>query len=591
MRRVRRIRTVLWLAIFAAGACVDQGSSRAESGAWSLDPSLGEAGVGIPFCDDVTARVTEFMGGYEGRRPPTERYGGTVVVGAAGELPGGMNAHVAAPNESLQHEIFVNLMTLVRYDSELNPIPYLAESWEVSDDTTLVTFHLRDDVLWHDGEVTDAHDVAYTFERATDPATGFPNDGWWKYMESGPGAVEVIDALTVRFRMTPHADFMDPWTMLAIMPRHLLGDVPASELRSHPYGSVCPVGNGPFIFVEHREGASWTFQANPAFPEGLGGPPYLDRYVFRSVTDESTLLTELLTENLDVYIAAKPEQADAILASDAVELLHFANREYVFVGWNSRRPQLEDKRVRMAIAKGTNREEIVTALLGVYGVVSNGTVPRFHWAYDASLGAEVTAFDPESARALLDEVGWTDRDGDGVRENLEGVRLSITIKYPPKQEWQAVTEIMQAQLSDIGIEVIPRGLDIAALIEDVMLSRPRDFDGFILGWVTDFRLDDTVLFHSEGTEGPNGWSGTRRLDIDHYLDRLPTITDREVARPMWLAYQELLVDEQPFTFLYQSDRLVGVNQRVQGVVMDIRGDWANVRGWWIPSGERKRRAR
>ena len=591
MRRTRRVQTVLWLSVFVVGACADPGVPGAEVRPWGLDPSVREAGAGIPFCDEVTARVTSFMSNYDGQMPPTERYGGTVVVGAAGELPGGMNAHIAAPNESLQHEIFINLMTLVRYDPELNPIPYLAESWEVSDDSTQITFHLRDDVYWHDGVVTDARDVAYTFERATDPATGFPNDGWWRFMDKGPDAVEVIDSLTVRFRMVPHADLMDPWTMFAIMPRHLLEGVSAAELRSHPFGSVCPVGNGPFIFVEHQEGASWTFQANPAFPEGLGGRPYVDRYVFRSVTDASTLLTELMTENLDVYVAAKPDQRDAILASDAVELLHFPNREYVFVGWNSRRPQLEDKRVRMAITKGTNREEIVSALLGIYGVVSNGTVPRFHWAYDASLGAAATAYDPESARALLDEVGWRDRDQDGVRENPEGVRLSLTIKYPPNQQWQAVAEIMQAQLSGIGVEVIPTGLDISTLIQHVLLDRPRDFDGFILGWVTDFRLDDTVLFHSKGTEGPNGWSGTRRSDIDRYLDRLPAIADREVAKPMWHEYQELLVDEQPFTFLYQSDRLVGVNKRLRGVVMDIRGDWANVREWWIPSGERRRGTR
>ena len=80
-------------------------------------------------------------------------------------------------------------------------------------------------------------------------------------------------------------------------------------------------------------------------------------------------------------------------------------------------------------------------------------------------------------------------------------------------------------------------------------------------------------------------------DIDHYLDRLPLILDRDEAKPMWAAYQDLLVDEQPFTFLYQLDRLVGVNERIQGVVMDVRGDWLNLKDWWIPSDERRRGAR
>ena len=279
-----------------ASACRDGRSPFAGASPWALDPSVLEAGAGIPFCDEAMARVATFMGRFKGQEPSSERYSGTAVVGQPSEMSGGMNAHIVALYQSQHHQMFVNLMTLVRYDRELNPAPYLAESWEVSTDGTELTFHLRDDVYWHDGELTDAYDVAYTVERAADPATAFPNDGWWTYVETGPGAVEVIDPLTVRVRMTPHADFMDLWTVLAIMPQHLVEDVPAAELRAHPYGSVCPVGNGPFIFVEHRQGASWTFQANPAFPEGLGGRPYLDRYVYRIVTNQTALLTDLLTE-------------------------------------------------------------------------------------------------------------------------------------------------------------------------------------------------------------------------------------------------------------------------------------------------------
>ena len=124
------------------------------------------------------------------------------------------------------------------------------------------------------------------------------------------------------------------------------------------------------------------------------------------MSEQTTLLTELLTEDLDVYVAPTPDQAEAILDSDALELVHFPNRQYVFVGWNSRRPQLSDKRVRMAITKGTNREEIVAALLRGYGVVSNGTVPSGHWAYDASLGADATVCRPCAlGRGRLDRPG------------------------------------------------------------------------------------------------------------------------------------------------------------------------------------------
>ncbi len=299
--------TRLTRSILAAGAAVvlgacggGEGGVSREARPWMLEASLSEAGAGIPFCEDVTARVSAFMAQFEGQMSPSTRYGGTVVVGNIGEIPAGMNGLISTDVTASQHQSFVNLMTLVQYDENLDPMPYLAESWEVSNDKTEITFHIRDDVYWHDGELTDAYDVAYTFKRAIDPETAFPNAAYWTHYDRGPEGVEVVDSFTVKFRMRPHADYIDPWRATAIMPEHLLGDVPSTMLRQHPYGTVCPVGNGPFIFVEHREAASWTFQANPAFPAGLGGRPYLDRYVYRVITEQTTLLTELLTAQPNV---------------------------------------------------------------------------------------------------------------------------------------------------------------------------------------------------------------------------------------------------------------------------------------------------
>ena len=166
---------LLVTAVALAGACGGgEGGPSGEVVPWSLDPGVASLGDGIPFCEAAMARVSDFMGRFEGQIPPDARYGGTAVVGAIGELTDGMNGHVSALYESTQHQNFVNLMTLIQYDEELNPVPYLAESWEMSEDDTEITFHIRDDVYWHDGERTDAYDVAYTFQRAIDPETGFP---------------------------------------------------------------------------------------------------------------------------------------------------------------------------------------------------------------------------------------------------------------------------------------------------------------------------------------------------------------------------------------------------------------------------------
>ena len=590
MRDARLARSILAAGMGAVivGACGggDGGASR-EAGPWMLEASLAEAGAGIPFCENATARVAEFMSQFEGQMPPSARYGGAAVVGSIGEIPAGMNSLISTDYTASQHQNFVNLMTLVQYDENLNPMPYLAESWEVSDDDTEITFHIRDDVYWHDGEVTDAYDVAFTFKRAIDPETAFPNTAFWTHYEKGPDGVEVVDSFTVKFRMRPHADFIDPWRATAIMPEHLLRDVPATMLRQHPYGTVCPVGNGPFVFVEHREDASWTFQANPAFPAALGGRPYLDRYIYRSITEQPTLLTELLTERLDVYIRPTPDQAKFIIDSDAVDLLQYPFRDYVFVGWNARRPQLADKRVRQALTMGTNRQEIVDALLQGYGRVANGSVPPFHWAYDPSIGRDAMSYDQDAARALLDAAGWVDRDGDGVRENGEGERLSISIKYNDGNDLrQGIAEIMQAQLAEIGVEVAPTVVEWGTLLDQINDPNARDFDGVVIGWVVEFKLDDTDLFHSRNVDATYGWSGTQRPELDRLLEQLPLVVDRDEAKPLWKQYQEFLVDEQPYTFFYFPERLDGVSRGLHDVQMDSRGEWVNIKDWWIPAEQR-----
>ncbi len=383
-----------------------------------------------PFCQQVIPAVDAFMAEARAQTPTPDdpRYGGTAVVGTIGEIADGMNASVASDYSAVQHQQFVNLMTLINYDENAEPSPYLAESWEVAEDNSSVTFHIRRDVKWHDGEQTDAHDVAFTYLTVTDPLTAYPNAAFWDNYVRGEDGVEIIDDFTIRIALRPHSDFLDPFRSLGILPEHLLSFVPRDELKQHPFGTQCPVGNGPFVFWSHSAQDRWVFEANPAFPEALGGRPFLDRYVYRVIPEQTTLLSELLTEGIDVYIQPNSDQAQEIIDAPNLELLQYPFRDYVFIAWNSRRPQLADPRVRRAITMGTNRQSIVSAILKGYGSVANSGVPPFHWAFDEELVSPV-AYNPEGAMALLDEAGWRDRDGDGVRENAEGQRLSFSIKY------------------------------------------------------------------------------------------------------------------------------------------------------------------
>lgn len=541
-----------------------------------------------PFCQRVMPEVDAWLADARARHsaPDDARYGGTAVAAGIGELSDGMNSAVSTDYYGTQHQQFVNLMTLTTYGADVSPQPWLAERWDVAEDGRSVTFHLRRDVFWHDGEITDARDVAFTYEVVTDPLTAFPNATFWNHYVKGPEGVEVIDDFTVRVHMEPHSEFLDPFWSVGILPEHLLSDVPRDELRLHPFGTQCPVGNGPFVFAEHRPQDRWIFEANPSFPEALGGRPYLDRYIYRVIPEETTILTELLTENVDVYIRVAPDQAQQVIDNPTTRLLNYPFRSYDMVGWNSRRPQLADARVRRAITMGTNRDEIVEALLQGYGQVANSSVPPFHWAHDPQAGLDL-GYDPDRARALLTEAGWVDRDGDGVRESADGTLLSFSIKYNDgNQRRQDIAEIMQSQLAAIGIDARPQVVEWVTLLSQINDPDQRDFDGVALGWVTEFRVDDTDLFHSDRIDQPYAWSGTQNPELDRLLDELGRTMDRDEAAGLWTEYQRVLSEEQPYTFFFYPERLDGVNNRLQGVVMDARGEWISVKDWYIDPATR-----
>ncbi|MEJ2539041.1 MAG: ABC transporter substrate-binding protein [Gemmatimonadota bacterium] len=567
----------LLLTLFLAAACGDGGERTPRA----------EAMAGGPFCEAAMTRVNEYMAAATAETPVPEdpAYGGAAVVGGITDLIRGMNALQTVDINASQYQQFVNLMTLIQVDRELEPTPYLAESWTVSEDGTSLTFRLRDDVYWHDGERTDAYDVAFTYLRATDPETAFPNAAFFRWYVPGEAGVEVEDSLTVTFRMEPHSEVLDPWRALAIMPRHLLEDVPPSELASHPFGTVCPVGNGPFVFLAHRPDESWIFEANPAFPAELGGRPFLDRLVYRVVPEQTTLLTELLTGSVDVYVDMRPDQAAVVMESDDADVLTMDARSYTFVAWNSRRAELADPRVRQALTLAIDRSAVVDALLRGYGTLARTGIPPYHWAYDPEMDG--LDYDPARARTLLTEAGWTDRDGDGVRENADGLPLELVLIFnAANQDRRTIAELMQAQLREVGVELTPEPLEAGTMAARATDPERRDFDGLILEWFPEFRVDETDLFAGSRVDSDYAFAGLQDREIDRLLDRLQVELDRGVARPLWERYQRRIVELQPFTYFYYAQRLAGVSRRLRGVEMDFRGEWSSVRDWRIDPAER-----
>ncbi|MEJ2483843.1 MAG: ABC transporter substrate-binding protein, partial [Gemmatimonadota bacterium] len=296
--------------------------------------------------------------------PERDRVGGTIVVAGRNDIVT-LNPLVSTDMESAQHQVYVLFTTLVRLGPDFEPVPWLARDWNVDPEGDRITFRLRDDLYWHDGVPVTAADVAFTWERVVDPAVPFFNPAYFDAWE----AVEILDEHTVRFTVRPGSNRLYGWAVTAILPEHVLGDVPPSQLATHPFGTVAPVGSGPFRFVERVPGDRWVFEANPDFPEALGGRPYADRLVYRQIPEDAVAEAALRTGEIHMIVDADPHAAARLAEDTSLVVTSYPSAEYALIAWNTRREPFNDPDVRRAVTFAIDREAIARVVRGAYGSV------------------------------------------------------------------------------------------------------------------------------------------------------------------------------------------------------------------------------
>lgn len=503
-----------------------------------------------------------------------ERRGGTVVVGVRSDF-GSFNPVTSSGQYDMELMNYALFTPIVRYDADLGIEPYLAESWELLGDTGVV-FTLRDDVRWHDGQPVTARDVEFTFNLAKDEQTA---SLLGTAFLAEVAAAEVIDDRTIAFRFArPHAQALEDffWPPL---PRHLLENVAPAELRNAPFNRE-PVGSGPFRFGQWRANEQLVLTRNDDFPEALGGPAAAERVVFRIVPEASTLLTELLTGSVHVDIPLLPDQVRQVRENSSTQLHSFPGRTVYYIGWNNARPPFDDANVRRALAHAINRQEIIDALLYGEGELASSTIPPWH---DMHPDVESLPFDRTRAQQLLDEAGWLDRDGDGIRENAQGQPLSFTMMSSDDALRRSVIEVVQNQLRQVGADVQVRVLEFQTMLQN---HRERNFDAVFTNWVLDnFQLAaaPTSLFHSReaDTQMSANRSTVRIPALDDALERATTTTDEAQLRDAWREFTEIVQREQPVTFMFWLNELAASRTNVGGVEMDPRGELRSIAQWTV----------
>ena len=504
--------------------------------------------------------------------------GGTAIIAVLSDF----QAFNPVVNTSILTDEVIKQMLftpIIRYDEDLQPQPHLAESWELSD--TSVTFTLREDVRWHDGRPVTAEDVKFTFDLAKNPETAsLLGSAYLNQVESAT----VVDPRTIRFDfVAPHAQALDGfwWPPL---PRHLLENVAPAELSQASFNQN-PVGSGPFRFVSWDRNQQMTAEANDSFPEALGGRPYLDRVVFRVIPEPTTMITELLNGSADLIgYTLLPDQAIQLENQRGVELRHYPSREFTYVGWNNENPLFADARVRRALAMGINRPELIRALMHDLASPAVGMIPPWSPLFT---GIEPLPYDPEQARQLLASAGWSDSNNDGVLDrDGRPFQFDLLVNSANRMH-QDLATVMQQGLQELGIGVEIRTVEFQTLLQQ---HKARDYQAVISNWTLDnFKVDPTPLFTCEEARkrGSANRAGFCDPQIDALVEQGLRATDPAEATRTWAEFTRRLQEQQPVTFLFWSEDLAGVGQRVQAIETDVRSKVVNIEEWWIPASMRR----
>jgi peptide/nickel transport system substrate-binding protein len=318
--------------------------------------------------------------------------------------------------------------------------------------------------------------------------------------------------------------------------------------------------------------------------------PYLDRLKFRVVNNMDAALVRLKSGSLDYMEALQPVQHVRGTNSDRFnrefKKYEYYAPTYTYIGWNNDHPIFRDKRVRQAMTYLTDRKQIVKTVLFGLGEVVDSHIYLFRPEYDKTLRSY--PFDPNKALALLDEAGWRDTDGDGVLDKvIDGrkVPLRFEIKVNSGNAVRkSVALVLLDELKRHGIAASVRELDWTIFLNDV---KNHQFDAVVLGWqMSTTEPDAYQVWHSSqaANKGSNAIS-YKNARVDEILEQYRREFDAQARIRLYREFQQILHDEQPYTFLYVGKRVSVVHRRFQGV--EVYPDGLRPIDWWVPLNRQK----
>jgi peptide/nickel transport system substrate-binding protein len=444
--------------------------------------------------------------------------------------------------------------------------PGLALTWEPNADYTEFTFTLRQDVTFHDGTPFKADAVKASFDHIMSDAV-LESGGKTLLTDHKYNGTEIVDDYTVKVKFdAPYPTFFRDagrqWLSIS--------SPTALEKYGTDYGRN-PVGTGPFKFVKWDAQSQIVMERNPDYnwaPEFAAhqGPTYLDQLVFRILPDAATRLTAYQTG--EIQVAGDPPALDAIALADSGEgtLQTFAQPGIpAIMMTNTEKEPTNDINVRKAMILSINQEELAQTAFQSLGIPTYSVLSPSTWSYDEQ-AASLYRYNLDEAGKLLDQSGWTDSNGDGIRDK-NGTNL--TLDYITSPIWEeAFNELLAGYLQNAGFDVKMRSMDDAGIAEE---AGKGNYSFLYMYWVRADPSPLRILFDSKNIDGGSAYTRYSDPELDKALEDGDVQTNEDIRKQDYVTAQRIIMENALVLPLFTVNTVYLTAASVQNFSFDMEG--------------------
>lgn len=459
---------------------------------------------------------------------------------------------------------------LLGYDLDLKTKPQLAKDFAYSDDGKTLTFTLRENAKWHDGQPVIAEDVVFTYNLIKDNEFG-EYAQWLTHMTS----IEATDSVTVTLTFDVPQAF-NPGLAIPILPKHVWDGMTADDIER--FANENPVGSGPFRFVEWQSGSSLTLERNPDF---WGDAPKADKITFVLYGNEDVMAQALKGGDVDILTEVSPTVWDGLQSAQNVKVVSLPSYSFHHIGFNVSEdpkshgnPMLLDKVVRQALSCALDRNQLVELALAGHGRVGDSIIPIgiTDWYLPIPADQQLNA-NPDKALQLLEEAGYKDNDGDGVREDKNGDPMEFRLIAIQTTS----VDVRAAQLFKDAAEKIGVILDLQTLDENtlgniVYDTEAQDWDIFVWGWDSSVPDPNYMLGVPLCSQiGGNNDIFYCNQEYDELYDQQTTTLDVETRKGIVDEMQTMFYESGAYIVMWYQDKLQAYNTSTWQGWMEIPG--------------------